>query len=94
MTKQQQPSTIPDRFVVRPATLWFDRFMNYFITVGGLSIIIAVLLIFVFILLQVFPLFRGARVEPQASFPGAAGRIRGDGDGRMVGAAILRESAG
>jgi phosphate transport system permease protein len=69
MTKLQQPSTIPDRFVVRPATLWFDRFMNYFITVGGLSIIIAVLLIFVFILLQVFPLFRGARVEPQASLP-------------------------
>ena len=43
--------------------------MNYFITVGGLSIIVAVSLIFVFILLQVLPLFRGARVEPQVSFP-------------------------
>ncbi len=68
MTKQPPAKAIPERFIVRPATLWFDRFMNYFITVGGLSIIIAVSLIFVFILLQVLPLFRGAQVEPQDSF--------------------------
>ncbi len=54
---------IPERFVVSPATLWGDRFMNHFIKVGGLSIIVAVSLIFVFIFLQVIPLFRGARVE-------------------------------
>lgn len=68
MTKQLPFKAIPERFVVRPATLWFDRFMNYFITVGGLSIILAVSLIFVFVLLQVLPLFRGARVAPQGSF--------------------------
>ncbi len=59
---------IPERFVVSPATLWFDRFMNHFIKVGGLSIIVAVSLIFLFILLQIFPLFRGARVEPVATW--------------------------
>lgn len=59
------PKPIPERFVVKPATLWFDRFMNHFIKVGGLSIILAVSLIFVFILIQIFPLFRGARVEPE-----------------------------
>ncbi len=58
---------IPERFVVAPATLWFDRFMNHFIKVGGLAIIVAVFLIFFFILLQIFPLFRGARVEPAAT---------------------------
>ncbi len=65
--KKQQ--AIPERFVVRPATLWFDRFMNHFIKVGGLSVIVAVSLIFVFILLQILPLFRGARVEWQQSVP-------------------------
>ena len=54
---------VPERFVVSPATLWGDRFMNHFIKVGGLSIIVAVSLIFVFIFLQVLPLFRGAQVE-------------------------------
>lgn len=68
MTRQASYKAIPERFVVRPATLWFDRFMNYFITVGGLSIILAVSLIFVFILLQVVPLFRGAQVQPQGVF--------------------------
>ncbi len=37
--------------------------MNRFIQVGGLSIIVAVFAIFVFILAQVVPLFRGAEVE-------------------------------
>lgn len=59
----QTPKPIPERFIVKPATLWFDRFMNHFIKVGGLSIIVAVSLIFVFILIQIIPLFRGARVE-------------------------------
>ncbi|HMP74339.1 MAG TPA: ABC transporter permease subunit [Kiritimatiellia bacterium] len=62
------PPQIPERFIVSPATLWFDRFMNHFIKVGGLSIIVAVFLIFVFILLQIIPLFRGARVEEAAKF--------------------------
>jgi len=61
---EHTPRPVPERFVVKPATLWFDRFMNHFIKVGGLSIIVAVSLIFVFILIQIIPLFRGARVEP------------------------------
>ena len=65
---RQQPA-IPERFIVKPATLWFDRFMNHFIKVGGLSVIVAVMLIFVFIVLQILPLFRGARVERQRTFP-------------------------
>ncbi len=58
---------IPERFVVAPVTLWFDRFMNHFIKVGGLAIIVAVSLIFIFILLQIIPLFRGARVAPAST---------------------------
>ncbi len=68
MQKKQQRA-VPERFVVRPATLWFDRFMNHFIKVGGLSVIVAVSLIFVFILLQILPLFRGATVEWQQETP-------------------------
>lgn len=43
--------------------------MNHFIKVGGLSIIVAVSLIFVFILIQIIPLFQGARVEPDRTMP-------------------------
>lgn len=60
-----EPSTrrpLPPRFQVARPTLWFDRFMNQFIKVGGLSIIAAVFAIFVFILLQILPLFGGASV--------------------------------
>lgn len=60
--------SIPERFRVSRATLWFDRFMNYFITMGGIGIIVAVSLIFVFILIQIIPLFRGAQVEEDRTF--------------------------
>jgi phosphate transport system permease protein len=40
-----------------------DRFMNQFIKMGGLAVIVAVFGIFIFILLQILPLFRGAEVE-------------------------------
>ena len=69
------PKPIPERFVVKPATLWFDRFMNHFIKVGGLSIIVAVSLIFVFILIQIIPLFRGARVEPDRTMAVPSGEF-------------------
>ncbi len=72
MNRTGQPE-IPERFVVAPATLWFDRFMTHFIKVGGLAIIVAVSLIFVFILIQILPLFRGASVEPGPSFEVPAG---------------------
>ncbi len=58
---------MPERFRVSRPTLWFDRFMNQFIKVGGLSVIAAVFGIFVFIFIQILPLFRGARVELERS---------------------------
>ncbi len=59
---------MPERFRVARPTLLFDRFMNHFIKVGGLGIILAVSLIFVFILIQIWPLFAGASVSPDRSF--------------------------
>jgi phosphate transport system permease protein len=51
------------RFQTSKATLLIDRCMTYGITVGGITVIIAVLGIFVFILSQILPLFRGAHVR-------------------------------
>lgn len=52
----------PDRFQTARSTLLVDRFMTSFIKVGGLSIIAAVFAIFVFILVEILPLFRSAEV--------------------------------
>ncbi len=52
-----------ERFQVSRRIGWFDRFMNHFIVVGGLMVIAAVMGIFVFIFLQVAPLFHGAEVK-------------------------------
>ncbi len=41
--------------------------MTYFITIGGIAVVVAVLGIFVFILSQILPLFRGAQVQPFTS---------------------------
>ncbi len=54
----------PDRFQTARSTLIVDRFMTSFIKVGGLSIIAAVFGIFIFILIEILPLFRQASVEP------------------------------
>jgi len=62
--KSKRPE-IPERFRVARSTLWFDHFMNYFITMGGIGIIVAVSLIFVFILIQIIPLFQGASVRDE-----------------------------
>ncbi|HMP88610.1 MAG TPA: ABC transporter permease subunit [Kiritimatiellia bacterium] len=45
-----------------------DRVMTHFIKVGGISIILAVFAIFVFIFSQIFPLFKGADVTFLNSF--------------------------
>lgn len=63
VVSQEPPVAVPKRFQTAKATLIIDRLMTHFITVGGISVIVAVLGIFVFILLQVVPLFQGARVE-------------------------------
>jgi phosphate transport system permease protein len=57
------PPPVPERFRVARATLLMDRFMNQFIKFGGVAVILAVFGIFLFILVQVLPLFREARVE-------------------------------
>jgi phosphate transport system permease protein len=54
---------VPARFQVAKKTLLMDRFMNQFIKIGGLSVIVAVFGIFIFILLQILPLFNGAEVR-------------------------------
>lgn len=61
--KKMPTSTIPKRFQVSPATLYFDKLMTWLIMFGGIAIIVAVFFIFVFIGWKVVPLFRGAEVD-------------------------------
>ncbi len=69
----------PERFTVGRKTLILDRFMTHFIKVGGIGIIAAVFGIFLFILLQIIPLFQGAEVEEKATLD------TGRSDGVLVG---------
>ncbi|HZC01203.1 MAG TPA: phosphate ABC transporter permease, partial [Gammaproteobacteria bacterium] len=46
-----------------------DRFVRFWVAVGGLSVIIALVLIFFYLLYTVLPLFRPAHIEPVASYP-------------------------
>jgi phosphate transport system permease protein len=55
------------RFATARSTLLVDHFMTYFITIGGIAVVVTVLGIFVFILSQILPLFRGAHVKPHTS---------------------------
>lgn len=61
-----------DRFRTARSTLLVDRFMGWFIRIGGLAIIAAVFAIFFFILAEILPLFRSARVEAAGDRPGPA----------------------
>lgn len=60
---------VPERFQVSKGTLLIDRFMNQFIKFGGLSVIVAVFGIFIFILIQILPLFGNAQVKELKSVP-------------------------
>jgi phosphate transport system permease protein len=51
------------RYEISPSARKIDRAMTHFIKVGGISIILAVFAIFIFIFSQVFPLFKGAEVR-------------------------------
>ena len=51
------------RFVTARSTLYVDRFMTWFIKIGGALVILAVSTIFLFIGWQIFPLFAGATVK-------------------------------
>lgn len=59
---------IPLRFRTAPTTLFWDRFMNHFIKIGGVGIILAVLGIFIFIFSQTLPLFSSAHVQPSKTY--------------------------
>lgn len=66
MTDSALPPADPKRFEVGRLTLLVDRFMTQFIKIGGIGIILAVFGIFIFIFLQVVPLFQGAKVAHEA----------------------------
>jgi phosphate transport system permease protein len=69
----QNPNPLPDhatgqsRFQTAMLTLVIDRLMTLFIKFGGALVITSVFGIFVFILLQIWPLFAPAKVEPLKS---------------------------
>ncbi len=62
-TRAAADQVIPKRFQPSKSVLFIDRWMTQFIKIGGVSIIAAVLGIFVFIFWQVFPLFQSAKVH-------------------------------
>jgi phosphate transport system permease protein len=64
-----------DRFRAARGTLLVDRFMTGFIKIGGLGIIAAVLGIFLFIFIEVLPLFSGATISERATLPLPGGAI-------------------
>jgi phosphate transport system permease protein len=52
--------------------LFLDRFMRHGVAFGGISIIIAITLIFLYLLIVVFPIFQSASVEKVASYASPA----------------------
>lgn len=63
------PRPVPARFQVSRGTLLIDRAMTQIIRVGGLGITLAVFGIFFFILIEILPLFRGAKVGEISTLP-------------------------
>ena len=59
------PRSVPERFIVAPKTLRFDRFMNSAIMFGGIGVIVAVFGIFGFILLEIAPLFESPGIKAE-----------------------------
>ena len=64
-SNNDKPGVLPERFRVSRGTLLLDRFMTVAIRFGGVAVIVAVLGIFVFIFVEVVPLFRKAAVQDQ-----------------------------
>jgi len=66
-TSDKKPASAPapeSRFTVSPMTLAADRWMGRLIRFGGIGVVLAVFGMLAFLILQVFPLFTGAKVEP------------------------------
>jgi phosphate transport system permease protein len=70
MPSQRTPAPVadPKRFDVPQRTLLADAFMTQFIKIGGIGIILTVFGIFLFILIEVLPLFQSAEVDRLATF--------------------------
>ena len=71
------------QFTTARSTLLIDRSMTWFITIGGLGVIIAVLGIFVFILSQILPLFQGAGIQALRTVPTGVSGCPGAGRRRV-----------
>lgn len=65
---RRAPRPVPERFLASKSALRLDRLMTVAIRLGGLGIIVAVFGIFVFIGMEVIPLFRGAQVDHEAHY--------------------------
>ncbi|MGH8585396.1 MAG: ABC transporter permease subunit [Gammaproteobacteria bacterium] len=50
-----------------------DRWIRYLMAAGGVGVIITLLLIFVYLVYVVLPLFESASIEPRASYPAPGG---------------------
>ena len=61
-------SSVPNRREISRWTRLTDKFMGRFIAIGGLAVIAAVLLILIFIMKEVIPLFKSPTLTPAASF--------------------------
>ncbi|MEX0617613.1 MAG: ABC transporter permease subunit [Pseudohongiellaceae bacterium] len=66
---------------------FYDRTAGISIAIGGLGVIVAILLIFLYLLYEVMPLFEGAAVEPVAEY-----RISSGADGSLLHLAIEEQS--
>lgn len=60
--ERERPAAPPTRFATARSTLFVDALMTWLIRAGGVGVIIAVCLIFVFIASRILPLFGGASV--------------------------------
>ncbi len=66
--KKPAPAPAPEsRFTVSPMTLAVDRWMGRLIRFGGVGVVLAVFGMLAFLILQVFPLFTGAKVTAVGS---------------------------
>lgn len=66
---------LPARFRVPASVRRADRFMHALIVFGGIAVIAVVFGMLAFILLEVAPLFRGARLEPLGTVRAPAGAV-------------------
>lgn len=62
------PRPVPARFLASKSTLLLDRIMTRAIQIGGMGIVVAVFGIFVFILMEILPLFGSASVHEDKTF--------------------------